>query len=109
MQFLLYSEVCDEDGHVCSHSVFLSVNLTKGVGDGHICRFLCFIPTSRAYQSRGNGSQLLQERLRLTVKQSFLAERIAEPESRLPGRNICLLQMPLFKIGKNSLDRNPSG
>lgn len=87
-QFLLFSKICNGDGHVCNHSVFLSVNLTKGVGDVHICRFPCFIPMVRADQSRGNGSKLLWDRLRLTIKQSFLAERIAEPGNRLPGRKI---------------------
>lgn len=88
MQCLLFSTIPYGDAHVCNHSVFLSVNLTKGVGEVPVCRFPCFIAVSRADWNRGSGSKLLQDRLRLTIKQSFLAKRIAEPRNRLSGRKI---------------------
>lgn len=67
------------------------------------CTFPCFVLMSRTDQSRGSGSKQLQYKLRLTIKKSFVAERIAEPRNRLPGR-----KMPLFKVIKKSLDKNPS-
>lgn len=84
----LFSKIYYEDGHVCNHSVFLSVNLTKGAGDAQACRFPCLVPMSRTDQSKGNGCKQLQYKLRLTIKKSFVAERIAEPGNRLPGRKI---------------------
>lgn len=97
------------DGRDFNRSGFPSVILTKGVRGFHSVGFLHFITTSRANQSTGRGSEQLWDRLRLTTKQSFPAERITEPWNRLPEKKDWQLQMPLLEAVKNSSGKTPPG
>lgn len=103
MQFLLFFlKFTVGDGHIRNHSVFPSVILTKGVRGVHDVRFPHFIPISRANQRTGSGSKQLWDRLRLTTKQSFPAERIAEPWDRLSGKKIACCRCCYWRLLKTA-------